>query len=425
MTILVVEDDRTAAFFLARVLKGLGHEVVAAADGAEAWSLLQRRRFDLVLSDWMMPGSDGLELCRRIRGLASPPYTYVILVTGRCEGEDRIEALKAGADDFLTKPLDPRKLAARLRIAHRLLALQEVVNTQGELERKNEVLRALATTDELTGLKNRRRFFEDLGSHFDQPSRGRSPLSLVLLDVDHFKRYNDAFGHPAGDEVLRGVADALRGVTRGEDTVGPPRRRGVRRHPPGGRFGRRPGHGRAAPRGRRAARLAAPPRDGQFRGRHGGPGCKRRPGTRGPGRPRPLFFQGGGRNCVTHHADLGDDCLGAPRAESRVPQRSLRRTPAPAAEAGSATAARPGAEDPACDDVVGGGSARWRSATARRPTTAAGPPRWCSTWRGRWGWTRPRCFTSAAAPCFTTSARSASPNRSCSSPVHLPTTSGP
>ena len=156
---------------------------------------------------------DGLELCRRIRALSGRPYTYFVLVTARGGHEDRLEALAAGADDFLAKPFDTRELVARLEIAHRLLAMQE------ELERKNAALRALATTDELTGLKNRRRFFEDLESQFALAARQRSPLSLVLLDVDHFKAYNDAFGHPAGDDVLRGVADALRSVTRGHDTV--------------------------------------------------------------------------------------------------------------------------------------------------------------------------------------------------------------
>ena len=166
MTILVVEDDEDSAFLLTRLLKTLGHEVVAVADGVEAWSLLQRRRVDLVLSDWMMPGSDGLELCRRIRALSGRPYTYVVVVTARGGSDDRLEALAAGADDFLAKPFDPRELVARLGIADRLLAMQE------ELERKNDELRALATTDELTGLKNRRRFFEELETQFALAARG-------------------------------------------------------------------------------------------------------------------------------------------------------------------------------------------------------------------------------------------------------------
>jgi diguanylate cyclase (GGDEF)-like protein len=175
--------------------------------------LFRQEHFPVVLTDWMMPGLDGLELCRRIRGLAGRPYTYFVIFTGRAGFEDRLEALAAGADDFLGKPFDPRELVARLEIARRLLAIQD------DLERKNVALRDLATTDELTGLKNRRSFFEMLESHFALATRQRSPLSLVLLDVDHFKTYNDAFGHPAGDDLLRGLADVLRCTTRAHDTV--------------------------------------------------------------------------------------------------------------------------------------------------------------------------------------------------------------
>jgi PleD family two-component response regulator len=132
-----------------RLLRGAGHEVVTAADGVEARSLLQQRHVQVVLSDWMMPWMDGLELCRRIRGLAGRAYTYVVLFTGRVGCEDRLEALAAGADDFLAKPLDTRELVARLEIARRLLTMQE------DLERKNAALRELATTDELT-VGNRR-----------------------------------------------------------------------------------------------------------------------------------------------------------------------------------------------------------------------------------------------------------------------------
>jgi diguanylate cyclase (GGDEF)-like protein/putative nucleotidyltransferase with HDIG domain len=211
MTILLVEDDASTAHALARLLGALGHEVVPAADGVEAWSLIQGRHVQVVLSDWMMPWMDGLELCRRIRGLAGRPYTYVVLFTARGGCEDRLAALAAGADDFLAKPFDTRELVARLAVAHRLLATQE------ELERTNTALRELATTDELTGLTNRRRLCEELEFQFALAARQRLPLSLVFLDVDSFKSYNDAFGHLAGDHVLRGVADVLRTITRSYD----------------------------------------------------------------------------------------------------------------------------------------------------------------------------------------------------------------
>src|SRR5689334_4410473 len=131
MTILLVEDDASTTHALVQLLEALGHAVVTAANGVEAWSLLQDRSVQLVLADWMMPWMDGLELCRRIRGLAGRSYIYFILFTGRVGSEDCLEALAAGADDFLTKPVDPRQLVARLNIARRLLSMQE------ELERKN------------------------------------------------------------------------------------------------------------------------------------------------------------------------------------------------------------------------------------------------------------------------------------------------
>ncbi len=211
LTILLVEDDAPTAYSVARLLKALGHEVVTAPDGVEAWSILQDLRAQVVITDWMMPRMDGLELCRRIRESTGRPYTYVVLLTARGGSEDRLAALAAGADDFLSKPFDSRELVARLAVAQRLLTMQE------ELERKNVILGELATTDELTGLKNRRRLSEELQTHFSLAARQRLPLSLIFLDVDSFKTYNDAFGHQAGDDALRGIADIIRGSTRIHD----------------------------------------------------------------------------------------------------------------------------------------------------------------------------------------------------------------
>ena len=157
MAILLVEDDAPTSYAMAQLLGALGHEVVTAANGVEALSLLQHHCVQLVLSDWMMPLMDGLELCRRVRGLAGRTYTYFVLFTCKRGNGDRLEALAAGVDDFLPKPFDTRELVARLEIARRLLAVQE------ELKGKNDALRALATTDELTGLKNRRSFYEVAG----------------------------------------------------------------------------------------------------------------------------------------------------------------------------------------------------------------------------------------------------------------------
>jgi diguanylate cyclase (GGDEF)-like protein len=213
MKILIAEDQPTAALLLKRFLERMGNEVCVAADGREAWNVLQEVHIPLVITDWMMPHMDGLELCQRIRKSGREDYTYVILLTARGCHHDRLVGLRAGADDFLTKPPDPEELEVRLEIARRILEVHET------LRRQNEQLAELSTTDELTGVKNRRRFREDLAMHAALAARERLPLSVLMLDVDHFKNYNDAFGHPAGDEALRSVARTLREGVRLQDVV--------------------------------------------------------------------------------------------------------------------------------------------------------------------------------------------------------------
>src|SRR4051812_910839 len=125
MKVLIVEDDPMSALVLRRTLETMGHETVAAADGLEAWELVQRHDIRLVISDWMMPRMDGLELCRRIRSRTDPVYTYVIVVTAKRQRKDRVEALQAGADDLLSKSFDRGELMARTRVAQRILSMQE------------------------------------------------------------------------------------------------------------------------------------------------------------------------------------------------------------------------------------------------------------------------------------------------------------
>jgi diguanylate cyclase (GGDEF)-like protein len=213
MKILIAEDQPTSALILRRFLERMGNEVSVAVNGAEAWNALQKEHVPLLITDWMMPQMDGLELCQRIRNSGHEGYTYVILLTSRDCHHDRLVGLRAGADDFLTKPPDPEELAVRLEIAGRILAVHET------LLRQNARLAELATTDELTSVKNRRRFQEDLEMHAALAARERLPLSVVMLDVDNFKTYNDEFGHPAGDEALRFVAQTLQQGVRLQDVV--------------------------------------------------------------------------------------------------------------------------------------------------------------------------------------------------------------
>ena len=214
MKVLVAEDQAPTALFIRRILERLGHEVSIATNGEHAWRLARDERFDVVISDWMMPGLDGPELCRRIRAQEGKPYMYLILLTCKHSQGDRLTGLRAGADDFIVKPLDVEELEVRLEIARRFLAVQD------ELERRNRLLSDLALSDELTGVSNRRRFRQSLDVHHSQALRQSVPLSLAMLDVDFFKGYNDTFGHPAGDELLKVVARTLvENVRKGDEVA--------------------------------------------------------------------------------------------------------------------------------------------------------------------------------------------------------------
>ncbi|WP_435017336.1 diguanylate cyclase [Tundrisphaera sp. TA3] len=213
MHVLIAEDQPSSALAIRRLLGRLGHESTIAEDGQMAWEMVQTGRYPVLLSDWIMPGMDGIELCRRIRSRRVAPYQYIILLTSKRDLADRLEGLRAGADDFLVKPPHVEELAVRLEIAGRILGFQD------ELVRRNRELAALADSDELTGAKNRRHFLRALEDRFFEARRLGSPLSLILLDIDHFKAYNDAFGHPAGDEVLRLAAGMIGDLARCEDVV--------------------------------------------------------------------------------------------------------------------------------------------------------------------------------------------------------------
>ena len=208
MRILLAEDEKVSAAALSGTLTSLGHQVTVATDGLAAWQMIQEDYFPVILSDWMMPGLDGPTLCRRVRAIGDSPYTYIIMITARNRRSDRMEGLRAGADDFLVKPFDAEELAARLEIARRLLSIQE------QLERQNARLAELATTDDLTGLANRREFRRTIETSLALARLQGQPLSLILLDIDHFKDFNDTFGHQAGDEALRMLARALRSSCR-------------------------------------------------------------------------------------------------------------------------------------------------------------------------------------------------------------------
>jgi two-component system, cell cycle response regulator len=189
--------------------------VIAAKDGAEAWGLLQQSNTpDLLILDWMMPGLNGVELCRRIRERHQGSYQYILLVTGKDGKQDVVEGLEAGADDYLTKPFDVGELRARVSTGKRILSLQR------ELIQAREDLRFQATHDSLTGLRSRGATLDLLASELQRASRSHTPTGILMIDLDHFKKVNDTHGHPVGDAVLREAAHRISDAVRSYDFVG-------------------------------------------------------------------------------------------------------------------------------------------------------------------------------------------------------------
>lgn len=214
MRVLVVDDDPVLRRIVQAGLTRAGHQVRAVADGHAAWDLLQEESFRLVITDWMMPGMDGPELVRRIRTASFPGYTYIILLTARSDKSDVVSGLDAGADDFLTKPFHTEELRARVAIGERILDLE------GRLSDARDQLEVLATVDALTALLNRRAIQERAEAEVQRAARDGTPLSFVMLDIDHFKSVNDTHGHLVGDQALRLVADILAANKRVYDYAG-------------------------------------------------------------------------------------------------------------------------------------------------------------------------------------------------------------
>ena len=213
--VLVAEDDSMFRHVLQKALSNWGYNVIAVEDGSKAWHILEGDDSPkLLVLDWMMPGLDGVELCRRIRSRKPAPYSYILLLTAKDNKRDLVNALNAGADDYLTKPFDVSELEARLLVGKRILALQ------AELIRTREELRFEAMHDRLTGLWNRGAILDFLQRELDRSRRTAQPLGLLMIDLDHFKNINDSRGHLVGDEVLKEASRRLVRSARSYDWVG-------------------------------------------------------------------------------------------------------------------------------------------------------------------------------------------------------------
>jgi diguanylate cyclase (GGDEF)-like protein len=188
---------------------------VIARDGNEALRILQSDDAPrLVILDWMMPGADGVEVCRQVRAANREPYIYILLLTARADSQDLVDGMDAGADDYLTKPFNAHELRVRLRAGCRILDLQD------ELLHAREALREQATHDGLTRLFNRTVIMEVLCHEIARAERDRQPVALLMVDLDRFKQINDTYGHLDGDAVLREAARRMKAAGRCYDSIG-------------------------------------------------------------------------------------------------------------------------------------------------------------------------------------------------------------
>jgi diguanylate cyclase (GGDEF)-like protein len=213
MKILVVDDSSTIRAGLRVQLAKLGHEIIEAENGEQAVDQWSRARPDLVLIDVLMPIMDGYEAARRMRSIGQDDWVPIIFLSSQEGDQDLERAIEAGGDDYLVKPVSAVVLGAKIRAMHRLEIMRKrLLEVSRELAASNRQLEMLSRQDGLTGLANRRYFDASLATEMRRATRAAEPISLILIDIDYFKRYNDTYGHQAGDECLKRVAGCLQAV---------------------------------------------------------------------------------------------------------------------------------------------------------------------------------------------------------------------
>jgi diguanylate cyclase (GGDEF)-like protein len=215
MKVLIADDEIVSRRLIETSVRRWGYEAVVASDGLEASQILHSPDAPkLAVLDWLMPGLDGIQLCRELRLNNDESYNYVILLTSKHTQSDVIQGLEAGADDYIAKPFNPQELRVRLRTGKRILHLLDQLTTA------RETLRELAARDPLTSLWNHKAINELLDNELRSAERQGSSVGVVLVDVDHFKSINDRHGHLIGDRVLCEASKVMSNSIRPYDAVG-------------------------------------------------------------------------------------------------------------------------------------------------------------------------------------------------------------
>lgn len=214
-TVIFVDDDINFVSSLKRSFQKMKNEwnLEFCVGGVEAMECLEGIKDACIVTDWMMPDVSGLDICRNVKKEKEDACRYTIVLTGKVETNHAVTALAEGADDFLRKPFDVLELGARITAGLRTIILQR------RLIKQNAELAYFATTDELTGFCNRRKALHILNKELSRVKRGKQDLSLIMFDIDHFKKVNDSFGHKAGDDVLREIANRCNSVIRRYDSA--------------------------------------------------------------------------------------------------------------------------------------------------------------------------------------------------------------
>ncbi|MBU4126549.1 MAG: diguanylate cyclase, partial [Proteobacteria bacterium] len=210
-TILVIDDSKLIAHVAKNILTKQGHEVLLAQDGETGLDIARDKKPDLILLDLVLPGMDGYGICERIKNDSTIKDIPIIMLTSKAEHADKVRGLELGASDYVTKPFDEGELRARVNTHLRIKELYESV------QEKNRLLLEMANRDGLTGLYNHRYFQETIAKDFKKALRYNESLACVMFDIDHFKKFNDTYGHPVGDIVLKTLSELVKNLMRDSD----------------------------------------------------------------------------------------------------------------------------------------------------------------------------------------------------------------